>query len=208
MHPSPSQEGDDSIKDVPTGSGGRSGSGGAAASCAGLTATCGPSSESCCKSLLVPRGTFYRSYNEVDFTDKSYPATVADFYLDKYEITVGRFRQFVNAGMGTQANPPAAAAGVHPLITGSRQRIIHFSSTQASRPLIPVRNVARFHAGLPPDHAQLSLDCRAARISGGGATFPHLGHARRWQAHHPRRRLEIGRKLPMEEGTGDHAGEE
>jgi formylglycine-generating enzyme required for sulfatase activity len=46
--------------------------------------------------LLVPGGTYYRSYNGVDFTDKSYPATVADFYLDKYEITVGRFRQFVN----------------------------------------------------------------------------------------------------------------
>jgi formylglycine-generating enzyme required for sulfatase activity len=49
----------------------------------------------------------------------SYPATVSDFYLDKYEITVGRFRQFVNAGMGTQVNPPAAGAGVHPLIAGS-----------------------------------------------------------------------------------------
>ncbi len=57
------------------------------------------------------------------WTDPNYPATVADFYLDKYEITVGRFRQFVNAGMGmgmgTQASPPAAGAGVHPLITDS-----------------------------------------------------------------------------------------
>ena len=61
--------------------------------------------------MLVPGGTFYRSYDGVDFTDKSYPATVSDFYLDKYEITVGRFRQFVNAGMGTQASPPAAGAG-------------------------------------------------------------------------------------------------
>jgi len=53
------------------------------------------------------------------YTDMSYPATVADFYLDKYEITVGRFRQFVNAGMGTQASPPASGAGAHSLITGS-----------------------------------------------------------------------------------------
>jgi formylglycine-generating enzyme required for sulfatase activity len=52
-------------------------------------------------------------------TDKSAPATVADFYLDKYEVTVGRFRQFVNAGLGTQANPPPPGAGAHPLITGS-----------------------------------------------------------------------------------------
>jgi formylglycine-generating enzyme required for sulfatase activity len=69
--------------------------------------------------LLVPGGTYYRSYDGVDFTDKSYPATVADFYLDKYLITVGRFRQFVNAGMGTQANPPASGAGANSLIPGS-----------------------------------------------------------------------------------------
>jgi formylglycine-generating enzyme required for sulfatase activity len=67
--------------------------------------------ESCCTSVLVPGGTFYRSYDGVDFTDKSYPATVADFYLDKYEITVGRFRQFVNQGMGTQTSQPSAGAG-------------------------------------------------------------------------------------------------
>ena len=90
------------------------------ASCSGLAAICGPSgNEDCCTSLRVPGGTFYRGYDGVDFTDKSFPATVADFYLDKYEITVGRFRAFVNAGMGTQANPPAEGAGANPLIEGS-----------------------------------------------------------------------------------------
>jgi formylglycine-generating enzyme required for sulfatase activity len=69
--------------------------------------------------LLVPGGTFYRSYDGVDNTDMSYPATVDDFYLDKYEITAGRFRTFVNAGVGTQANPPASGAGAHPQISGS-----------------------------------------------------------------------------------------
>ena len=110
-----------------TASGGTSGSGGASAdggtpppSCSGLAATCGPSGTGdCCASLLVPGGAFYRSYDGVTYTNMSYPATVADFYLDKYEITVGRFRQFVNAGMGTQASPPVAGAGVHPGITGS-----------------------------------------------------------------------------------------
>ena len=110
-----------------TGSGGASSIGGTwagtAPSCSGLAATCGPSSESCCTSLLVPGNQsgeiFYRSYDGVVNTYKSYPATVNDFYLDKYEITVGRFRQFVNAGMGTQASPPASGAGAQPLITGS-----------------------------------------------------------------------------------------
>jgi formylglycine-generating enzyme required for sulfatase activity len=99
--------------------GGASGSGSLPASCVGLTATCGPAGESCCMSLLVPGGTFYRSYDGVVDTDEGYPATVADYYLDKYEITVGRFRQFLDAGMGTQGNPPAAGAGAHPLIMGS-----------------------------------------------------------------------------------------
>jgi formylglycine-generating enzyme required for sulfatase activity len=103
-----------------TSSGGTSLYAGTPPSCSGLAATCGPSgNESCCTSLLVPGGTFYRSYDGVDFTDKSYPATVDSFYLDKYEITVGRFRQFVNQGMGTQTRPPSAGDGAHPGITGS-----------------------------------------------------------------------------------------
>jgi formylglycine-generating enzyme required for sulfatase activity len=67
----------------------------------------------------VPGGIFYRGYDGAQNTIKNYPATVADFYLDKYEITVGRFRAFVNAGMDTQASPPPSGAGTHLLIPGS-----------------------------------------------------------------------------------------
>jgi cysteine-rich repeat protein len=89
-------------------------------SCSSLPPNCGPyGTESCCASYLVPGGTFYRSYDGVDFTDKSFPATINDYALDRYEVTVGRFRAFVNAGKGTQANPPAAGDGAHPLIVGS-----------------------------------------------------------------------------------------
>jgi formylglycine-generating enzyme required for sulfatase activity len=49
----------------------------------------------------------------------SYPATVSSFRLDKYEVTVGRFRAFVQAGMGTQTDPPPAGAGAHARIPGS-----------------------------------------------------------------------------------------
>jgi formylglycine-generating enzyme required for sulfatase activity len=86
-------------------------------SCAGLTA-CGPSSASCCTSPLVPGGTFYRSYDvasDMAYRDMSHPATLSDFRLDTYEVTVSRFRQFMNAGMGTQANPPPAGAGARTL---------------------------------------------------------------------------------------------
>jgi sulfatase modifying factor 1 len=88
--------------------------------CPGLAASCGPTGKGdCCASLLVTGGTFYRSYDGIGFTDMSFPATVADFYLDKYEVTVGRFRRFVDAGKGVHENPPAAGSGAHPLIAGS-----------------------------------------------------------------------------------------
>jgi formylglycine-generating enzyme len=93
---------------------------GAAPSCKELPATCGAQeNDDCCKSLPIPGGTFNRSYDDFEYTDRSYTATVSDFYLDKYEITLGRFRAFVNAGMGTQATPPGEGTGAHPKIAGS-----------------------------------------------------------------------------------------
>jgi formylglycine-generating enzyme len=43
-------------------------------------------------------------------------ATVASFYLDTFEVTVGRFRKFWSAFTGT---PPSHDAAAHPLIPGS-----------------------------------------------------------------------------------------
>ncbi len=64
---------------------------------------------------------FHRSYDGVEHDDMSFPATVSTFVLDKYEVTVGRFRAFVNAGLGTQmpGSHPAAGAGAHPKLAGS-----------------------------------------------------------------------------------------
>jgi formylglycine-generating enzyme required for sulfatase activity len=53
------------------------------------------------------------------FADSSFGATVSEFRLDKYEVTVGRFRQFVTAGKGTQASPPPSGSGAHPKLAGS-----------------------------------------------------------------------------------------
>lgn len=92
---------------APVGEGGVTGT-----SCAGLAATCGGAND-CCASMTVTGGTFNRS------NDPSYPATISTFKLDVYEVTVGRFRTFVNAGRGTQAGAPAAGDGVHPKIAGS-----------------------------------------------------------------------------------------
>jgi sulfatase modifying factor 1 len=75
-------------------------------SCTGLAATCGASgTDSCCASSVVTGGVYNRSNNA------TYPATVSDFRMDKYEITVGRFRKFV---AGYPGNKPVAGAGKNP----------------------------------------------------------------------------------------------
>jgi formylglycine-generating enzyme len=92
----------------------------AVASCLDLPSTCGASGQdSCCASTVVSGGTYKRSYDNVGYKDPSFVATVDDFRLDRYEVTVGRFRAFKNAKKGTQASPPAPGAGAHPKIAGS-----------------------------------------------------------------------------------------
>jgi len=85
--------------------------------------TCGASrAGSCCDPAeTVPGGTFLRGYDVAAdaYNDMGYPATVSTFVLDRYEVTVGRFRKFVEAGQGTRMSPPAAGAGAHPRLGGS-----------------------------------------------------------------------------------------
>jgi len=89
-----------------------SGGSGAGAHCEGLAKTCGGTKD-CCTAADVPGGTFNRS------NDPGFPATISDFKLDVYEVTVGRFRAFVDAGQGTKKSPPKAGAGAHPKIADS-----------------------------------------------------------------------------------------
>jgi len=80
-------------------------------SCVSVDAKCGPAGdESCCAVTVVPGGTFNRG-NEAQS-----PATVSDFRLDRFEITVGRFRKFVEAYPDSM---PQEGYGEHPLISGS-----------------------------------------------------------------------------------------
>ncbi|WP_437573991.1 formylglycine-generating enzyme family protein [Sorangium sp. So ce887] len=81
--------------------------------------SCGPGEASCCGNRRVPCGTYLRSYDGESSTDDSFPAAVSDFRLDRFEITVGRFRAFVEAGRGVQESPPAIGAGRHPHVDGS-----------------------------------------------------------------------------------------
>jgi formylglycine-generating enzyme required for sulfatase activity len=91
-------------------------------SCAGGLTCAGAS---CCESLLIPAGSFEMGRSTAG-TDAyptgvanelpEHPASVTAFYLDRFEVTVGRFRKFVAAYTGA---PLADGAGAHPLIPGS-----------------------------------------------------------------------------------------
>jgi formylglycine-generating enzyme required for sulfatase activity len=84
--------------------------------------------ESCCASPEVEGGTYFRWYDETDAgipgnpaadggpVGEEAPASVSGFRLDKYLVTVGRFRQFVKAALlpdGGAGWRPAAGAGRH-----------------------------------------------------------------------------------------------
>ncbi|WP_437497502.1 formylglycine-generating enzyme family protein [Sorangium sp. So ce1099] len=80
-------------------------------SCVGLEAKCGPAhDENCCATVDVSGGTFNRDNNTARV------AIVSNFRLDRFEVTVGRFRRFVEA---YPSSMPAEGAGAHPLIEGS-----------------------------------------------------------------------------------------
>jgi formylglycine-generating enzyme required for sulfatase activity len=83
--------------------------------------------ESCCTSLGVVGGTYYREYARANFVDGGFqfydggvsdPAKVSSYRLDKYLVTVGRYRQFLaawNAGW-----VPAAGSGKHSYLSGGQ----------------------------------------------------------------------------------------
>ena len=75
------------------------------------------------ESLEVTGGTYYRTYtNHGDGgTGEADPATVSGFRLDKYLVTVGRFRQFVNAVLPPDGGTgwlPTAGSGRHTHLNG------------------------------------------------------------------------------------------
>ncbi len=63
--------------------------------------------------LAIPGGLFLRDNTWI------YEATISPFWLDRDEVTVERFRVFVEGGFGTRAAPPPSFSGEHPEIEAS-----------------------------------------------------------------------------------------
>ncbi len=108
-----------------SGTGGSTGSGTTPPSCPssgpGLS-DCGVSGESCCTSVKVPGGTFYRTYTNdgSGAQNTADPATISDFRLDKYLVTVGRFRHFVAAWDQGSGYTPDVGSGKHAHLSGGK----------------------------------------------------------------------------------------
>ncbi len=75
---------------------------------------CGPQvDEDCCASLPVPGGKFFRSYDGLSNTSAASEATISTFRLDRFEVTVGRFRRFVAAVAGGWLPPSGSGKHSH-----------------------------------------------------------------------------------------------
>lgn len=95
----------------------------AATSCAaGDLDICGTlGTENCCASPKVGGGTFIRNYDGVILTNSTNKsAAVSSYHLDKFEVTVGRFRKFVaDFDVWRGAGNPSSGAGAHPRVASS-----------------------------------------------------------------------------------------
>src|SRR5580692_2585075 len=82
-------------------------------------ANCGASGENCCTSQTVTGGTYDRTYSlnaDGGLSIGNAAATVSSFRLDKYEVTVGRFRTFVTSWIAGWR--PAPGSGKHTHLNG------------------------------------------------------------------------------------------
>ncbi|MCC6527841.1 MAG: formylglycine-generating enzyme family protein [Polyangiaceae bacterium] len=137
------------------GSGGATGgSGGGTSSKPGCELDCGVSvgTAGCCDSQLVPGGSFQMgrstSGNDAEQSADSdpygygpaekpeHPIVLSPFRLDTFEVTVGRFRDFVTAGGGTQSSPPEPGAGADPSVPNSGWNIAWVGALVADKTLL------------------------------------------------------------------------
>lgn len=84
----------------------------------GAGLNCGVSgTDDCCASDEVRGGSFFRDFDGHNYIYQDDPATVSQLRVDRYEVTVGRFRAFVNAVSAPgDASPnwtPAPGSGKH-----------------------------------------------------------------------------------------------
>jgi len=86
----------------------------------------------CCITPDVTGGTYRRTYVTDEagaLRDAGDPATVSGFGLDQFEVTVGRFRQYVQHVAGGGGGAPRAGSGIHLHLNGGKGLAIADSPT-------------------------------------------------------------------------------
>jgi formylglycine-generating enzyme required for sulfatase activity len=113
--------------------------------------------ESCCAAEFVPRGSFLRD------SDSDYPATISSLSLDRYEVTVRRFRAFVEAGGGTQERPPPDGVGALARVPESGWRSIWNGRLPPTRARLEEQlactDLYRFWSPEPGPHDLRPMNC-------------------------------------------------
>jgi sulfatase modifying factor 1 len=85
-------------------------------SCDAVDPTCGLEEASCCALDAIPPGDFFFGGS----AETQIRSHVSGFFLDRYEVTVSRFRAFLDDYDAFRASgAPKAGDGAHPLIAGS-----------------------------------------------------------------------------------------
>jgi formylglycine-generating enzyme required for sulfatase activity len=110
----------------------------------------------------VPCGTFYRTYSPDPDSGVFDPASVSAFRLDKYDVTVGRFRQFVNAVLPADGGAgwrPAPGSGKHTHLNGGLG-LVDIGAAQDAGAVYEPGWVASNDSSIAPTDGNLS--CNAA----------------------------------------------
>ena len=116
------------------GTGGANPCGITGSSCKALGNICGVNGdESCCAALPVPGTASGATFNRDNKT--AAPATLSSFVMDKFEITLGRFRAFVDAYPSAK---PDAGCGANPSDSNDAGWLANWSETG----LLPVDKAA------------------------------------------------------------------
>lgn len=78
--------------------------------------------EACDATRAVPGGRSRRAFDGQACSDDRFEAHVSAFHLDRFEVTVGRFRRFLEARAPVRSSPPSVGDGAHPRIAQSGWR--------------------------------------------------------------------------------------
>ena len=134
----------------------------------------------CCSPILLPGSSFPmgRSQNGNDVCPSNesceadeqpeHTVKLSEYYLDEFEVTVGRFRRFVDQFDGT---PPAKGDGAHPAIPGSGWQSGWNSNLPASKAALLTElncdSLYQTWRDTPNGTEQLPINCVSWPVAGG-----------------------------------------